>query len=116
MEPSILNSIKKVLGVAESYTAFDRDILMHINATIFILNQLGVNPIEDDFVVEDKATSWDDFLGTDDKVVTVVKTFMYLKVRLLFDPPATSFHIKAMEDQLNELAFRIQVNRSEEAV
>jgi len=104
---SILTSIKKVLGVDESYTAFDEDILMHINSVFSTLNQLGIGPTEG-FMIEDSTATWDAFLGTD-KRLNAVKTYTYLSVRFLFDPPTTSFVIDAMQKQIGELAWRLNI-------
>lgn len=102
---SILTSVKKTLGIDEAYVAFDVDILMHINSVLATLNQIGVGP-ENGYQIEDKAATWDDLLGSDPRLNNV-KSWVYLKVRLLFDPPATSFAIQAMQDQAKELETRI---------
>lgn len=102
---SILTSIKKALGIAEADEAFDPDILMHTNSTLATLTQLGVGP-ENGFQIEDKEATWDDLLGGDARY-NFVKTWMYTKVRLIFDPPATSFAIAAYQDLLKEFEFRI---------
>lgn len=104
-EPSILTSIKKALGIDESYTAFDIDVLMHTNSVLATLNQIGVGP-EAGFQIEDNTATWDDLLGGDPRLNNV-KTFVYTKVRLIFDPPATSFAIAAMQDVARELEYRI---------
>lgn len=109
MEPSILKSVKKVLGLDADYTAFDLDILMHINSVFTILQQLGIGP-DTGFAIEDDTATWDTFLGTDPKLNSV-KSYIWLRVRLLFDPPQTSFLIQAMEKQIQELEWRLNVNR-----
>ena len=111
MTQSILTSTKKVLGLAEDYTAFDEDIKMHINSVLGTLNQLGVGPAES-FEISDKEDTWEDFLGTK-KNLNAVKTYMYLKVRLVFDPPTTSFGINAMKDQILEHEWRLNVVRED---
>lgn len=113
MSDSILNSVKKILGIAEDYTAFDVDILMHINTVFATLNQVGVGPIEG-FMIEDDTSTWDAFLGTDPRRNNV-KTYVYLRVRMLFDPPATSYLIDALKDQYKELEWRMNVYREETA-
>jgi hypothetical protein len=107
---SILVDIKKVLGIAEDYTDFDVDIIMHINSVFDTLNQLGVGP-EDGFAIEDATAVWDDFLGADARVFNSTKTYIYLRVRLLFDPPSTSFVITSMNEQIQQLEWRINVQR-----
>lgn len=106
---SILNSVKKVLGVAEDYDVFDVDILMHINSTFTTLQQLGIGP-ENGFSIEDKNTEWDEYLD-EDLNLNSVKTYMYLKVRLLFDPPDSSYARQAMADQVREIEWRLNVYR-----
>lgn len=107
MESSILTSTKKVLGIAAAYTAFDQDILMHINAAFSILAQLGVGP-EEGFFIEDEVPAWKDF-DVPPVQLALVRTYVFLKVRLLFDPPTTSFLIEAMEKQANEYEWRLSV-------
>ena len=112
MEDSILISTKKILGVAEAYTAFDLDIITHINASFSILSQLGLGP-SDGFMIEDDITTWSDFMSTGNEL-SLVRTYVLLKTRLLFDPPTTSFMIKAMTDQIQEYEWRLNVLREVE--
>lgn len=108
---SILTSVKKMLGIEENYTQFDPDIIMHINSVLFILNQIGVGP-ETCFSIVDNVKTWTDFLG--DRVdLEAVKTFVYLKVRLLFDPPTTTAVLAAMERQAAEMEWRLNVQVEE---
>jgi hypothetical protein len=109
---SILTSIKKALGLVESYEAFDPDIVMYTNTVFSTLNQLGVGP-ELGFQISDKTATWESFLGSDPRL-NFVQSYVYLKVRLLFDPPATSFAIAAFEKQIEELGWRISVFREGE--
>jgi hypothetical protein len=109
---SILNSVKKVVGLSEFDYSFDLDILMHINSTFATLTQLGVGP-DEGFEVEDESAQWVSFLGTD-KQYNFVKSYVYLKVRMLFDPPSTSFLLDAYHKQIDELTFRISVLREGE--
>ena len=106
---SILTSTKKILGIEEDYTDFDVDILMHINSVFATLNQLGIGP-EQGFAIEDATPTWDAFLGTDARLNSV-KTYVYLKVRLLFDPPQNSYAIDALKQQAMELEWRINTYR-----
>lgn len=109
MSNSILNSTKKILGITDDYTAFDVDIITHINSVFSTLNQLGIGPLEG-FMIEDDVPEWDDFLGGDLRLNNV-KSYMYLRVRMLFDPPTTSYHISALREQVQELEWRINVQR-----
>lgn len=111
--PSILNSVKKNLGLAADYTAFDPDVLMYINAVFSTLDQLGVGPA-DGFMIEDDEPTWDDFLG-DDPRLNQIRAYVTLRVKLLFDPPTTSFLIEALDKQRQELEWRINVQREETA-
>ena len=105
MTDRILESVKKVLGIAPEYLVFDQDIVMHINSAFSVLHQLGVGP-DEPFMIEDETAIWTEFLGTE-RGVNSVKSYVYLRVRLLFDPPATSFALGAMEKQIEELGWRI---------
>lgn len=107
MDKSILDSIKKMLGIDASYTIFDQDIIMHINTVFMILNQLGVGPSEG-FSIEDNKKTWKDYLNDDTKLESV-KSYIYLKVKLLFDPPLSTAVIKAIKQQINELEWRLNV-------
>lgn len=109
MEQSILTGTKKILGIAEDYTAFDHDIITHINSTLSILDQLGVGPAGG-FGIEDKEQTWED-LGLPDNQMRMVRTYVYLKVRLLFDPPTTSFLLDAMKEQVAEHENRLTFYR-----
>ena len=104
---SILTSVKKMLGIPEDYEQFDMDIIMHINSVLTILNQLGVGP-EEGFVITDKSTVWTDFIG-DSTLIELVKSYVYLKVRLIFDPPQSSSVIEAINRQISEFEWRINV-------
>ena len=107
MTDSILNSVKKVLNLAEDFTAFDMDVIMHINSVFSTLNQLGAGP-EDGFMIEDGTATWDAFLGSDLRLNTI-KTYVYLRVRLLFDPPTLGYLIDALKEQIKEQEWRINV-------
>lgn len=104
---SILTSIKKLLGIDEEYTQFDSDIIMHINTVFLNLTQLGVGP-EEGFLIEDDAATWDDFIG-DSNQLQAVKTYVYLKVKLLFDPPLSSSVIESINRIISELEWRLNV-------
>jgi hypothetical protein len=109
METSILNSIKKILGISENYTAFDIDIIMHINSVFSILTQMGIGP-EEGFSIEDALTEWSQFI-TNNNNYNLIKSYMCLKVRMLFDPPANSFLIAPMEKQIQEYEWRLSTFR-----
>lgn len=104
---SILTSIKKLLGISEEYEQFDTDIIMHINTVFLNLTQLGVGP-EAGFRIIDKTDIWSDFI--DDAVqLEAVKSYMYLKVKLLFDPPLSSAVIESTNRMISELEWRLNV-------
>lgn len=102
---SILNSIKKVLGIYEEDTSFDVDIMMHINTVIMILRQMGIGPANG-YSISSSYDNWDDYLK-DSSLIESVKTYIALKVRLIFDPPASSAIIEAMNRTISELEWRL---------
>ena len=108
MNDSILTSIKKLLGITEEYEHFDQDIIIHINSVFMILNQLGVGP-SNGFSITDKTTVWSDFISEGANLESV-KSYIYLKVRLLFDPPTTSAVMESMNRMISELEFRLNVS------
>lgn len=111
MSDSILTNTKKALNLADEYTAFDEDVIMHINSVFSTLNQLGVGPIEG-FMISDKVPTWAAFLEGDSRL-NHVKTYVYLRVRYLFDPPTTGYHVTAMKEQIQELEWRLNVQRED---
>lgn len=111
MNDSILTTTKKALNLAEDDETFDMDIVMHINSVFSTLNQLGVGPSVG-FMIEDKIPTWSAFLGSDPRL-NHIKTYVFLRVRLLFDPPNTGFQTTAMEKQITELEWRLNVQREE---
>lgn len=104
---SILTSIKKMLGIVEEYTHFDQDLIIHINSVLMILTQMGVGP-STGFSISDETATWEDFLGTDTRFESV-KSYIYLKVRLLFDPPQSSALIESTNKLISELEWRLFV-------
>lgn len=108
LEPSILNSTKKILGVDPDEDAFDVDILTFINSTLATLNQVGIGPIEG-FVVTDDTATWDEFKGDLDDRSNNIQSYVYLKVRMLFDPPQTGYLVDAMTEQIKEMEYRLLV-------
>jgi hypothetical protein len=111
MEQSILTSTKKILGIDENYTVFDLDIITHINSAFSTLTQLGVGPAEG-FMISGVDEIWTDFIAEDFQYNSV-KSYIYLKTRQLFDPPQTSYLISAVERQIQELEWRLNVHREE---
>lgn len=104
---SILTSTKKLLGITEEYEHFDADLVMHINTVFLNLAQIGVGPKEG-FYIEDKTSDWSDFIG-DATQLQAVKTYMYLKVKLLFDPPLSSAVIESTNRTIAELEWRLRL-------
>lgn len=101
MDDSILTTIKKLLGIADMDESFDTDIIVHINTFLRRLNQLGVGKRR--FRVLDKGSKWSDFLGDDQETFDQVKDYVYIRTKLIFDPPQNSSGVKAMEDSYKEL-------------
>ena len=104
---SILASIKKLLGIEDDYIHFDTDVILNINSALMTLNQLGVGPTGG-FVITDRTQTWEDLLGPR-KDFESVKTLVYLKTRLTFDPPQNSFLVEAIKQQISEQEWRINV-------
>lgn len=109
---SILLSIKKLLGILEDDQAFDTDIIIHINYVFMILNQLGIGPV-DGFKIESQDETWDQFIQ-DDKLLEDIKTYIYLKVKLIFDPSLNSSIQGSIERTISELEFRINLKEKKE--
>lgn len=104
---SILTSIKKLLGIEEEYEQFDSDIVMHINSVLADLQQLGVGP-EEGFFIEDDTSEWTDFIP-EPGTLESVKTYMHLRVKLLFDPPTSSAVLESMQRQIDKFEWRLNV-------
>lgn len=109
MEESILKSVKKTLGIEADFTAFDVDILMHINSVFSVLHQIGIGP-ENGFAVTDDTAVWADFYAADNWY-NMIRTYVYLKVRYLFDPPNTGYLVTAMKEQIEEYETRLSYLR-----
>lgn len=106
MNESILTSIKKLLGITEEYTHFDADIIMDINSVLMILMQLGIGPTNG-FSISDDSAVWSDFLS-DATYFESVKSYVYMKVKLIFDPPQSGTVIASMEKIISEFEWRCQ--------
>lgn len=106
---SILLSIKKLLGLTEDYDSFDQDLIIHINSVFASLNQMGVGP-ESGFAITGSNEIWNDFFEyVDEKLQNSVKSYVYLKVRMLFDPPTSSVQMNAIENMAKEYEWRLYV-------
>jgi len=104
---SILVSVKKMLGIEQDYTHFDSDIILNINSVLLSLNQLGIGPTTG-FIITGDDETWSSFIG-DREDIEAVKTLVYLKVRLVFDPPSNAFVLEAMERQIKEFEWRLNI-------
>lgn len=111
MNESILLSVKKTLNLLPDYDVFDQDVIMHINSVFSTLNQLGVGPSEG-FMIENDEPTWETFFEGDSRL-NHIKTYVYLRVRLLFDPPNTGYLVEALNKQIQELEWRINVQRED---
>ena len=105
---SILTSIKKLLGIDAEYKHFDPDLIMHINSVFSILTQLGVGP-PNGFSITGDSEKWDSFIAKDPDNFSLVKSYMHLKVKLLFDPPLGSAVIESINKQISEFEWRLNV-------
>lgn len=104
---SILTSIKKLLGIAEDYKHFDSDIIMHINTVFLTLNQIGVGPEEVPHI-SSALDTWNNIFGDVEKL-GAIKTYVYLKVRMLFDPPSSPSVLESMNRQAQEIEWRLNI-------
>lgn len=104
MNNSILSDIKKLLGLPDEYMVFDSDIIININSCLYTLKQIGV-PIKDDFIINGYEQKWNDM--TDAKCIDIIKTYIYLKVKEIFDPPSSSIVAEAYRRTISELEWRI---------
>lgn len=103
---SILTSVKKLIGIDKEDTAFDPDVIMHINSSFLVLSQLGVGPNEG-FYINDDTAVWTDFVSNNMLLLNYVKTFVYLKAKLVFDPPSSSIAVQSMQEMVKEHEWRI---------
>lgn len=107
MDESILNTIKKMLGIEQDYDVFDSDIIVFINSALFILTQHGVGP-SDGLSISDSTSKWSDFLQ-DSTNLNAVQSYVYMRVRVAFDPPTSSFVLDSLNKQIAELEWRLNV-------
>lgn len=106
IEDGILKSTKAILGIVEDDDAFDQDILVHINSAFSTLGQLGVN-LPDVSGVDDR---WSD-VDLPSRQVNMIRSYLFVQLRLIFDPPTTSFHLAAVKEQIAEFTWRISHHR-----
>lgn len=109
MEDSILISVKKALDINKDLKAFDLDILMNINSVFSVLYQIGVHSSTDIYQIENSEITWSDLFGEDPILIDMIKIYTYIKVRILFDPPTSSFVLESLKAQAQELEWRIQI-------
>ena len=109
MHESILQTIKKMLGLDETYIPFDQDIIVLINSVFMTLHQLGIGP-EEGFSIKDYRETWKDFITNENRIqLHSVQEYVYMKVRMVFDPPGNSFVMEALKQQCQELEWRMNV-------
>lgn len=110
MEDSILTSVKSKIGMLEDYTEFDNDIVDYINSVFMILKQLGVGPKEG-FSITDSSTTWDEFISEPNRKAELqgVKTYIYQKTKLIFDPPQSSALLEALKQSIAEFEWRLNL-------
>lgn len=106
MPDSILTSVKKALGIEASYTDFDADITMHINSVFSILHQVGAGNQTTVFQITSAAEEWESFIAGQNEIA-MVRSYMFLRVKILFDPPALSFVLSALQEQAKEMEWRL---------
>lgn len=103
---SILTSIKKLLGITEEYTHFDQDIIMHINMVFSVLYNMGIGT-DYPFTIEDSSTTWNEFIDASPSDKEMIRTYMYLRVKQVFDPPQSSITMESTKNLINELEWRL---------
>lgn len=109
---SILDNIKKLLGMPMEYTVFDQDIIIHINSVFANLKQMGVESTNNpNFQIEDNSATWDDLISGDSDILPSIKTYVYLKVRLLFDPPSNTSLLESINNQIREIEYRLYTQK-----
>lgn len=108
MEESILLSIKKLLGIDSNYPAFDQDIILHINSVISVLSQIGVGILGRPLIITGEEEKWTDLIGYADDL-ELIKTYIYMRVRMMFDPPTSSAVMDSLKSTITELEWRISV-------
>lgn len=106
MDESILVSIKKLLGITEDDPNFDTDIIMHINTSLSVLHQLGIGP-KNGFSISDSSSVWSEFISEDR--FNSVKTYIFMTVKLIFDPPSQGSALETMKEYKKELEWRLKV-------
>lgn len=104
---SILDTVKRVLAIDPECEDFDEELMLHINSTFSVLTQLGVGP-KGGFYITDSSTTWEDYMEDMDKI-QMVKTYVGLKVKMLFDPPTTSFSQESMKNMVTEYEWRLNI-------
>lgn len=109
MEDSILDSVKNSLGINKEITAFDQEIIMIINSTFSTLNQVGVESSNDTYRISGSDDKWEDLFDSDDVLTDLIKEYTCLKVRIIFDPPSSSYVLDAIKAQAQELEWRINI-------
>lgn len=109
---SILTSIKKLLGIEADYKHFDQDIIIHVNSVLFILRQAGVGS-DKPFSIKGDEETWSDFLGDELEELEAVKTYVFMKVKLIFDPPLSSSVMEAYKSFISEFEWRLNVESDE---
>lgn len=114
LSDSILVTVKKLLGIEREYTQFDMDVIVNINSAIMTLRQLGVGP-QDGFSITGEDEKWEDLIG-DSKLLDQVETYLYLKTKIVFDPPTSSFVLEAYKEQIKELEWRLEEQNNPENV
>lgn len=107
MDNTILNTVKKIVGIAPGDSSFDEDLIIYINGVLNSLTQIGVGP-SDGFLIDDASETWEDFIGND-KMLAMVKEYVGLKVKQIFDPGSNSLK-EAMNNRIDELEFRISIH------
>lgn len=108
VEDSILNSVKKLLGIQSEDISFDTDILIHINSAIFVLSQLGV--VENGYMITSANDTYEEMIGDEVKEISGIKTYLFYKTKIMFDPPTNGAVLETMKQQIAELEWRLNLS------
>lgn len=111
MNSSILNDVKKIIGIEQSYEIFDQDLIIHINTIFMVLNQLGIG--KEGFFITDEFSTWEDFVDGDKQLnLYSLKTYVGLRVRLILDPPTSSILKDSIDATIRELEYRLYITEN----
>lgn len=114
MENSILLTIKSMLGLEKDYTPFDEELVWHINSAIMVAHQLGIGNYN--FAITGSSETWQDWLGDSADRISAIQHYIYMQTKLSWDPPANSFVVSALQKQIDEMTWRLNIQAEDGGV